>query len=155
MKIRLSHLLFALLLSGIYTPVSAQTNVYYGALGLNQSYTTFDSLNWVLKRYNETHPNLTTELGEFNYLPGLALSGGAGFGNFLLDVTYRSGFGSMKAVQENSPGNEYLQQLRMRTMTINVGIGVQKIEKKPIPWPLAYRWTSEEPESLPDKAPKP
>lgn len=117
--------LIAVLGFSVVPETQAQTIAYAG-VGLNQSYSALDSLNWVIGRFNENNTWQNEPLGEFHLPNGFAISAGAAFGRLLIDIGYTGrsqGRRSEGSVAQGAQPQE--RRIIYSSNTIDVGVGVK------------------------------
>lgn len=110
--------------------VSGQGRVHFAA-GLNASYASLDSLNFVIDRFNEDNPTYPNQLDNIHVPAGLFLAAGGNFSRVLieLDFTMRTAVAAARSTEDNA-GNQQRTLLRYNAHTFDVGVGYFFLDKE-------------------------
>lgn len=101
----------------------AQGYDYFG-IGYNAALLKSEGLDFVVDRYNETRPYLTTQMPHPQYFDGISIHGGVGKGALLLNFGYTQQSCVVSASGIDATGVEIQRDLKDKWNTIDVGLGV-------------------------------
>jgi len=116
---------FILLLTTINITETGKTQGYsYGGLGYNASYLKSEGLDFVIDRYNETRPYLTTIMPYNRYYDGITAHFGGAANYFAYDIgfTYRSSVVSASGI--DGSGIEVQRDLKNKWNTWDFSMGI-------------------------------
>lgn len=113
--------LLCLLLFGLAPGLQAQEGLFIGA-GYNQSYASLDSLNFILRRYNESRPNLNRSMKEMHLLGGLSVRAGYAGEKWIGELGFTGRRGVSKAEDSLGTNLSHWQAVRLSTATVDIGI---------------------------------
>ena len=103
--------LMAMLILALRTDTSAQINFIAGA-GYTYQYAPLEQLNYVIKRFNETHSDLTSAMPGIRSLNGPEITAGLGGASLAILFTYSS-FRAERSGSWTENGLEQTKTLRM------------------------------------------
>ena len=113
------YFLFALALMG-FNSTQGQLKINFGA-GINSGlHLKTEGLSYVIDRYNETRPHLSTQMKHPKFFAGLNFSADVYFPKFLMNV---EGITRRSHVMAESTTNNFTRDLRYSVTSLNYGIG--------------------------------
>lgn len=101
---------------------SAQNHTYF-AVGYTLGKAKFDSLNYIIDRYNETRNFLDKEMDNITFPNGFAISFGGGGNHILYDFTWSGKHRTVSAQGVDGTGVLVQRDLKFRWNTFNMGLG--------------------------------
>lgn len=124
---RASHLFasvwFGLLLLRLLPGVQAQAPVgLFVGVGYNQSYASLDSLNFILRRFNEGHADVTRAMPSMHLQGGLAARAGYAGARWTGELAFTGRRAVAKAELSPNSATTYARAVRLSTATLDIGI---------------------------------
>lgn len=108
----------------LFTNFSSAQSHFYGAFGYNLGFAKYDSLNYIIDRYNETRGYLDKQMDNLTFPNGFCLSIGGSNRAFLYDFSWVGRHRTVSA-QGTDASNVLVQRdLKLRMNTFNMGMGV-------------------------------
>lgn len=97
---------------------------FYAGIGYNISFYQSEGLDFVIDRYNETRPYLTTTMPYARHFDGITMHIGGATNSFIYDFGYTQRACTVTALGVDISGEEVRRDVKSKWNTYDIGLGV-------------------------------